>query len=436
MTVAIDNKLNRIQGALRITWKGTLDHLIFVLLLIMAVMPMARIPWVGGGRGVNVQVPLEALITIALAARILMVGADGKPLPLFLFSLVLAVYSAFSIAILNVPLNDVIFHLQLILPFFIACLFWWAGISIHPKRLLFGLSVAIGISGLMSLYLFYFAPQVVLSTYADSREEYAALIAWGRNFFWFNLPAVYFPWVAFLSYRGRSKVALGLLYGSVISSVFGMISLFSRGQLLAYALLVFITIMGGASYRLKRIMMRLSLISGVVLGLFYFYYSYTEKTADLLGARIVPLISQGTSAIPAAHISVRTSLFDQYLENFARNPVFGVGLGVPFATDPVDSFYTDVTIVSFGVTFGVVGLFVFGLFVFSVWHSLANVRNEDLRPVARLMTQLMIVALLLSLNDNIWMYKPFAIYFAAVTASISYFGKSADVKALPQPIHN
>lgn len=422
MISVVGDKTKHTQYAFRISWKSVLDHSIFALVLILAVIPMSRIPWLGGGRGINIQVPLEVFIAIALVARLVMVGAAGKPLPLLLFTFVLVVYSGFSLVFLDMPLSDVLFHIQLLLPFYIACLFLWTGISIHPKRFLYGLSVAIGISALMSLYLFYIAPQIVLSTYADRREEYAAIIAWGRNFFWFNYTAVYFPWIAFITYKDKSKVALGFLYVSVILSVLGLTSLFSRTHSFAYALFAFSSIAYGAFYRSKRMVLRLCLVSAMLLGLLFLYFTLSEKSMELFGTRIVPLLSRGTSAIPASHISPRTSLYDQYLENFVHSPVLGVGLGVPFATDPVDSFYADVTIVSFGLTFGVLGLVVFGLFVYSLWRSLAKVRNEELKPIARIVIQLILVALLVSLNDNIWAYKPFVIYLAAITASIAYFG--------------
>jgi len=351
-----------------------------------------------------------------------MVGATGKPLPLLLFTFVLVVYSVFSLVFLNTPLSDVLFHIRLLLPFYVACLFLWTGISIHPKRFLYGLLVAIGISALMSLYLFYIAPHIVLSTYADRREEYAAIINWGRNFFWFNMSGLYFPWIAFITYKGRSKAVLVLLYGSLMASLFGLLSLFSRGQLLAYALFALLSILIGAFYRSKRIMLRVFFASVMFIGLAFLFFSHSEKSWVLFETRILSLVLKGTSAVPASHITVRTNLYDQYLENFVNHPVFGMGLGVPFATEPVETFYTDVTIVSFGLTFGLVGLSVFGLFIYSLWRSLANVHSEELRPVARIILQLILVALLVSLNDNIWAYKPFVIYLTAITASIAYYG--------------
>jgi hypothetical protein len=96
-----------------LTKRKLLDYLIFGFLVILAALPLSRLPFWGGIRGLNAEAPLQIIIAIFLIARLLVRKPSGSGVPIFIFSVMCLVYSLFSIILLGSDLSIVLSHEQL-----------------------------------------------------------------------------------------------------------------------------------------------------------------------------------------------------------------------------------------------------------------------------------------------------------------------------------
>jgi len=418
----MNNTSHHATSFFHLTWRKLLDYLIFAALLILASFPLSRLPFWGGARGLNAEAPLQIIIAVFLIARLLVRKPSGSGVPLFIFSVMFLVYSLFSVIFLGLSLSTVLGHAQLFFPFFVACLFLWTGFSVEPDRLLYGLALAIGVSALVSLYIFYFAPQLLLFAYSDQQEQYTALLNWGRNF-WRGGGVVYFSWMAVMLYRGRSRGFNVLLILSLIAAVLGLISTFSRTHIIALIFFVLAGLVIINPRLLKRVGLRFVVIAVALWMVGSVYFSIDAKVPQLFESRVIGALTQGTKSLSDADVSLRQNRYEQYWERFIAHPILGQGLGAPYEIYPTISYYSDVTLVSFILPFGMIGLFCFGSFIYTMWKMLARVKQVDFRNISRTTILLIFTAFLVALNDNIFAYKPFIIYLAALIASIAWHDK-------------
>ena len=398
----------------RSRWISSLDHIVLILVFILVSFPMARLPWGFGGRGLNVEAPLEIAIAVILAVRIVLGRSTRNYMPFLLFLNMSLLYLAFSVSFLAIPFTLAILHWRAFFPFLIACLFLWAGTSIQPSRVLFGLTLTLGLSAMLIIWIHYFAPNLILMAYPDQYEMYSGLISWGRTF-WRSGAAVYFVLVAIFFLRLRGIIAKSFLIIAVIASFFGLLSTSSRTHSVAIIVLAILYLF----YALKRRGFRnlqWVFLTIVLLVIFGKMFISAVGLQDLLYARAMS-VAKGTVLL-SSDFATRKIMYNDYLERLSNYFLLGQGLGVPFSMYPVATFYSDVTLVSFGLTFGIIGLFSFGLFVYTILKELARVKNPYEIILARAIILLTVVLLAVSLNDDVWSRHPFVIYLSFVVVSL------------------
>jgi len=389
------------------------------VLLILVSLPLSRIPFWGSGRGLNAEAPLQIIIFVCLLARVFVSKPSGSGVPFFIFFFMCLMYSLFSVVFLDLRLSIVLGHLQLFFPFFVACLFLWTGFSVGPYCILYGLALAIGVSALTSLYIYYFVPELLLSTYGDQYELYFMLLNWGRNF-WRGGNAIYFSWMAVMLYRGRSKGFGVLLVLSLVAAALGLISTFNRTHLIAFIFFVLACWVIINPRLLKKAGMKFIVVAVALWIVGNVYFSIDTKVPLLFQSRVMNTLTMGAGFLSDKDVLLRQYLYKEYWERLIAHPMLGQGLGVPYTVSPTKSYYSDIALVSFILPFGITGLFCFGSFIYTMWNLLAKVKRDDFRDMSRITILLIFTGFLVALNDNILAYKPFVIYLAALIASIAW----------------
>jgi len=142
----------------------------------------------------------------------------------------------------------------------------------------------------------------------------------------------------------------------------------------------------------------------------------------LFNYRIKEFLS-GTSNI-TRDVSVRETLIENYIKRVLDNIFIGQGFGISYVDWTKGMFWTDITLFSFMIPFGLVGLYMMSIYflkVIKIIKSTQKYSKSDLRNFSKDIFFVLLVLLLLSLNDDIWSHKSFAIYFALIISSLKIY---------------
>ena len=394
--------------------KKRLDRLSVAVILLMISFPFTRavLPVVGE---TNVKSKLLAISLVTFFIQWLFSRYQRLELPMVTLA-AFVVYGAVSI-LLNRPFPIVAKQIFEYAPFIIAIFILASDSDISFQKLIDGIALATVISGVSAAFIFYFQtawmPVGALSENAFS---------WGR-LPWRNAYNI-LPMLCIVLF---SSERLGFYWRLLLLTTIALIPAvltFSRTFLLSVTVAFGLSLIYAAiSGRMRRQVYFVVLASiGVFALLDIFSFENVLRNIEY---RIVGLVTL-TSDI-SGHISVRTQLYQQYLEVFSASPFIGVGFGYPFSISPIVSFYSDVTLVSFGLPFGLIGI----VLIFAFWGVLiVKILNQTSRAFHDIRAGLIaatIICIGVSLNDDIWSHKEFVIVIALLVRSIESISTSAEV---------
>ena len=390
------------------------DCIILFLALALAILPISRLP-LGTSNGINVEAPLQILIAIMLLIRVAKYGATQNSLPIVFFGFMSFVYLSISI-FQNAELHKPIRHLFSFFPFFIACLYIWVGTSISPNQVLDSVLLVGSLSAMIALWLNYFKPDLLLGAYLGSYNEYSVQIFlnWGRAI-WMNATITFFSFLGFIYVNRRNRVRKLIYSLAIIVTFIGLFATFGRTVIFGFLLFIILLgikgVLNTKKYN-KKMLNRWRIFfafAGIVLSLNVLPL-IDSRMSDLLEYRIYNLLKFKSSYF--SDFEMRKLLYTQYLERLEEHFLLGQGLGVPLSTFPVQSCWSDVTLISFCLPFGIFGICSFVLFVSTLWKSLDKVKIPEFQPLAKALQILMFIALLISFNDDIWSHNFFVIYLS------------------------
>jgi hypothetical protein len=394
-----------------------LDHILLFFIICLSILPITRLP-IGQERGINIEVPIQLLIFLILILRILLIGLNKNILPLLFFSIVAGFYFIIS-PIIGITYSLAFTHLRNYFPFFLGCLLLTQSTTILLDKALLGLTIGIGMSALLMIYIQYINPDLLLMVYMDQYNVYSGLISWGRAF-WLGTPASLISILAiFNSYLFKPKIKVFIYLGCICSSL-GLIASFTRTSIFAGIGLVIVLFFYSYIFRngkkIKKIL--IFLLIGIIFCLsVWFFFKLDNRLYILFQNRVINLIS-GTANIDL-DIHTRKLLFEEYINRFTANPIFGQGLGVPFSYSSGISYWADITLVSFILPFGLLGLFSIILYFFVLFKMILYSKVGYLKKVTNSILVLACIGIAISLNDDIWSHKSFVIYFSMI-ASVLY----------------
>lgn len=392
-----------------------LDRFALLIILSLAILPVSRLP-IGVNRGTNIEAPLQIVLLILLIFRAIINGVSLNSFPIFLFLSICLIYSVVAL-MFQIPIVLVFNHVKNFFPFLLACLIISVGSDLRIEPVIKWFVIATGISGILMLYLQYVNPQLLLFAYADRYEEYLGLIRWGRAF-WLNYPSTLLVLIFLFNTEIIERKWRTVVYLFSILGFIGLLASFNRTNILGAVILAFFL---GINLILRK---RINRIASILFFFFLFviaawlFVQQDKRLLALLQGRIFNLL-MGTANITGS-VDTRMILLEQYRDRFLVNPILGQGLGVPYSIIPTTAFWSDTTLVSFILPFGIFGLLIFVGYIFTIFKMLLKSRVELYRALSNGFILLMGVELLISLNDDIWSHKSFVIFFSYFVTILYY----------------
>lgn len=299
----------------------------------------------------------------------------------------------------------VLAHAFTFAPFIIAFLLLELRIGHDIRVVLFNLTVCAAIGAVAANVIHFFVPDL-LESLLKEEEDISAVISLGRvawSGYVVALPLMIQLGMPDLYTPRRRTIALVCL--SIV--VAGALLTFNRTLLIGLLCMgIYLLLAGRKQIGLKAI---------PITGAIYFAGSYfltwwsevNPSLRTLIDYRILFFFTGGSDT--SGDVSTRGILYGQYLDRLTHRYFLGQGLGVPVSTYLGDSFWADITLVNIMVPFGVFGLILFVSFVRQIY---SRIRTRITEPrIQRLFLLVLLLAIGISLNDDIWTHKSFAVYF-------------------------
>lgn len=421
-----DNKLflfKAISQSLEVTKAASfIDKLVFWMVLMLAALPFGQAVQVDVGMAILDGFEIIYLfLSIVLIFRVLIVGYIHHPLPFFFFNttVILHIYASLFFH----PLIDILNQVRLYLPYFVATLMLLSGTKIKPQRILIGLVYAGLISSFSALYVQYFNPNFLQLALKNNQKVIEIALFHGRMF-WSNALILFFVIAALITIRTNKLIVRFLLLFSAITCFAGAFHTLNRTILIGVAI-YFINFIFFLLKKDKIVHYLLRLIPWAILAYLSAVLIIINNTRvrDLVSLRFFAR-NEGITAAFQAAIADRVELYKIYWESLIHNFPLGQGLGTPLATwiekgVNVEIYTTDISILSFVLPFGLLGLISFLIFILSLYKVIISRSAPINLKLKKLLLILLGVSLILSLNIDVYSRDNFVVFFTFIVSAIS-----------------
>jgi hypothetical protein len=383
-------------------------------------VPFDRVPWFGG-RGFQALGWLELTLLLVLVARLaISLGWWRRQLTITLFVVLLCIQGWLALLRASAPLEDVLHHLFLYLPFLVTVMWMSAAPRLDADSFLFWITMGIGVSGVVGLLANRVFPELLIVASRDQNLT-EGLLGWGR-LLWTGGWLVLFGWLGFIRSL-RSSVSRQMLCGvAVIMAMAALVATVERTAILGVGgfVLSSMVLEFPRVRRQWRAVVVLALVCTVATVAMVLWSKGSASFGGLFETRVVKLVTSG--AIDDVSLEVRRELFRGYWVALKGGfgLATGLGLGEPFvaATGSGVGYWADVSAMNFLLTFGLPGLACFFCFLLDLWHFATRVES---RFLSRVTTKLLVlVSVMGSLNDNILCGKFFVVVLGSVLVSASH----------------
>lgn len=401
--------------------KLKLSYIVYLIVIFMISFPYTRVvlPVFGD---VNIKSWLLLIIFIILLIRSCFSSKkinNNCPYPIQFLFLIFSIYFFWSI-IFGRDFKLVTSQIYEFTPFLIACLMLSNKLYLKYHQISDGIIYAVAISGGMAAYIFYFNIDLLPLNAATGMEFLDADFAWGR-LPWRSGPNVILCLIIYLFRPDGKKNNIPITLAMIICLIAEILT-FSRTCLIAIIIIFFVSLF--FSYKNKYLT---KILIFYFMAFFAVYISVGifnfENVIDNIRSRIIGFLTLSSEYDISGHISDRTILYAQYFDVFLRSPILGVGFGVPYSTVPEFSTYSDITIISFLLPLGLIGLYLFLIFIKKLWLLLTLAKDPIYSNTVFGLKMSIIIGLTISLNDDIWSHKEFIIIITMLVTSI-YNSKS------------
>lgn len=361
-----------------------------------------------GGRIVNVEAWTNVVLLAILSTHFLI---RPKKSAYILYLAALFFCAAMLGYVSSGDSEAVVKHAFSFAPFVVAFLLLELDVGTSFRGSLLALSAAAAIGAIMANVIQWFRPDL-LGLVLKEEDDIAAVLTWGRvswSGYVATLPLL--AQLGFLNIYAPAHRGLALVSISII--LVGTVLTFNRTTLVAVVVLL--------GYLLVSRRRDIGLGGLVLLGVacagasaFLSWWSQVNPNLmHLIEYRIFSFISGDVNV--AGDVSTRQGLYSEYLERLTHSLFLGQGLGVPLSTFLGSAMWADVTFVSVAIPFGVFGIALFIAFLRRLYTRIQTRMREP--RIQRLFVLVFVLALAVSLNDDIWTHKNFIIYFVFLVNS-------------------
>jgi len=297
----------------------------------------------------------------------------------------------------------------------LACLVLWEGTTISYRPVLIGFTLAAAVGSIAAICLFFFNPLALIRAFRDSSEA-QTMINWGR-LPWQQAPLVPLALLSFLAPDIHPRRLGPVFYVASLAILAGLVATFSRTLIAEVVLFLLVLAVVCLFLRRRAVLAKIPLLVGGLVALAIVLVPLDPRVQRLFEYRVLGAkTEQSETVYSESDVAARQRLYGHYSSRLSRNWVAGQGLGVPY-TDKPGEFYSDITLVSFWLPFGLPGLVAFGLFLLTIVRRLKrfSARNQ---PLAAGIGIAIVAGLLASFNDDIWSHKSFVLFLTFLVASL------------------
>ncbi len=389
-----------------------IDSIVFSTFFLAIAMPFSRIVFLNLG---IIQLTafdcIYYLVICLLLMKIAFLGKIRLAGTIALFSLTVTAYVCGSVAFGSASFHEALGQVRIYAPFAIAMLLLGVGTNADLRKFFRYTAVTTIISATLALILHYLFDLYVVRIYGDSHDTLdLSKVARMR---WDNETALFFVVLYFIVRDDHSRINRFL---AEFALLLGMVSSFitqNRTCLAGFIALfvgsIFISNTRQAVRRLGQFL-GFFLLFGVAIGALLIADSRTRAVAY---SRFLGGGGGAQTIYQNAVVIGRMSNYLQYWRSITEHFPWGQGFGLPYSTLGVVAFpVSDISLMAFVLPLGVLGVVLFGLFIRALWRTTTRT-SDKLPPVYGRATKLLIVvALLMSANMDIFSRDNFVVLLA------------------------
>lgn len=388
-----------------------LDRAVIFVLYLMAMIPFAQAVHFNVGIAILNAYEVFLLALCVIFVVLIVKRGMAKQYVGFVF-LVIAmffIYSIYSLLFIKVGFSSWVTQTRKFLPFMVACMALLTRLYMDRVRFINGLAFSVSFSALVAIIIHLFFKDFVEYAFSAS-EEVSRVVVEGGRMYWGSSTLAFFGLAALMiNRRNKKKVLLVFALMIVLAG-----SLFTQNRTMLVGLLIFYV--GSQKMVFNRAVKPFIYISfASVIGAGVFYFLASDEMVALLQRRLL-LAGAAHDEIAHSFTDGRVSLYVQYLDRFLASFPFGQGLGLPLAYglySEVPVFTADISLVSFGIPFGFLGLVIFLIFIFRMFWSFRIYKNAaPFDKLSQVLILLLFSSCFVSLNIDLFSRNIFVVYLA------------------------
>jgi len=393
-----------------------LDRIILYTIIILAAFPFAQVFYLElGGAILDAFELLYLALIILILFRILARRRIKKTcLPFLLFINMIVLYFFISVNIYGAKSIDFINQLRHYQPFFIGTMLLATGTIVEKEKYLRLLIFASIISSTISLIFHYLTPGFLADLLYRSEELVSLTTIQGR-LIWGNAGLTFFVIVVFMLPKKKTTVNKTIMWIAIFLTLVGLASSNNRTMIfaLAFLLLGYVFLEKHIMSFIKRSRKAISL--GIIAVLIIFILiSVSPKIYFLMEKRYLGSGYRFKNVIEQSLIRERIPIYTQYLESIKAYFPLGQGLGKPFhiRRDGTRVPISDISIISFLLPLGLMGLIIFFLFIYSLFRLVSKSKSYIGEKEIRIVKLFLIISLIMSLNIDLFSRNNFVIFLS------------------------
>ena len=402
--------------------RNVIDRIIMGAVALLAALPFGQVFYfkIAGGMLSAFEV-IYVTIAMLILIKILTFGKIKKTfLPFLLFTATITMCLFISVGVYNIPIVVFVRHLRSYLPFLIGTMLLLAGINVTTERYLRVLIIASIFSSTTAMVMHYIMPDVLAKMLSSSEELVSITTIYGR-LYWTNATLFFFVLLSFMLPRNEIHISKLIMSIALLLTFTCLFKTLNRTMMIGLALFLV-----GHIFLEKRITLSIErsikVIAIGVIGILIIFgiMSFDPKVNHLVKKRYMGSGYGIDQVYETAVVMERFPMYEQYANSIKTYFLIGQGLGRPFSTQPNGDEVptTDISVLSFLLPFGLLGLSAFCVFIYTLFRLLSIGNNCINERGIRIIKLFLIISLIISLNIDLFSRNNFVIYVTMLVLTL------------------
>lgn len=399
---------------------SSIDRIILGTIILLAALPFAQVFYLEiVGIMLDAFELLYLTLIMIILLKILIFGSIKKEfLPFLLFIVTIILYFIISVNIYGAKSIDIVNQLRHYLPFLIGTMLLVTRTIVKTEKYLRLLTFASIISSTTAMIIHHLMPELLADLLFSSEELVSITTIHGR-LYWANACLVFFVTLSFMLTQRKIHVNKAIMSIALFLTFVGLVNTVNRTMIIG---LVFLLV--GYSFLEKHIILSIkrskkAIGLGVIGALIIFgLMSVYPKVKYLIEKRY--LRSGYEQVYETALVKERFPIYAQYANSIKTYFPVGQGLGKPFHIrfNGIRVPITDISIISFLLPFGPLGLIVFCIFIYTLFRLVSRANNSISERAIRIFKLFLITSLIMSLNIDLFSRNNFVIFVTMLVLTL------------------